>query len=188
MLLVSQAQKLASKEAEAFSATVDSFKIDLLVIARITKVLVADVEAFKNGVVVIKSATLTRIIMALKPLERSFYFAMIACQNAAEDGRVKLPLLEFNKITDDADIYREAFRLTVSTFRLEQAYLCRSVDMPGSNLNAWLRGSKDCQVKSLDRIKSALTVEQRNFYESIVNALFCLAIPATEEQAQLSMI
>lgn len=187
MLLASQIVKLTSVESEAFDATVTSFKINLGAIGRKLNIQTKDIVEFRNGELAMKSETLTKVLLQFKPIERSFYFAMIACQNAAIDGRVKLPLLEFHQIEKGSDIYRQAFKLTISTFRLEQANLSRTSNASGSNLNAWLKGSRDCQLKSLERTKAALTVEQRNFFDAIVNVLFCLAVPI-EVEGQLSLL
>ena len=178
MLLTSQVTKSRSKESEAFAATVDEFGIRLDDLAQASGVSLNMLREFKKGnTSSFKSIWLTNLVYALLPSERAYYQAMIVIQNAAEDARIQLPLLTFDRIADGSDIYRQAFDKMVEIFSIDTVFLCRSSGLKEPNVSRWRRCKADFELDSLDKIKAVLTPEQRNFFFAIVDILYTLNLP-----------
>lgn len=177
-MLTSQIVKSSSKESEAFAATVDQFEISLREIAVVSKVSQRAIEAFKDGdTKSLKSSALSAIIYALHPHERTYYAAMIAVQHATEDARIPLPLLTFEPIGEAPDIYRQAIDKLQTTFSLDMAFISRSSKVLEPNITRWRKGRSDFEVDSIDKLKGAMTTEQRNFFLAIVDILYALNVP-----------
>jgi DNA-binding phage protein len=172
MLLEKQATMIQSKDAEAFNATVVMFKLRISDIASDSGLTRREIEEFKKGSGRLNTRTISRIILALSPAQRSFYSAMIALQYAAEDAGVKTPILNIQKMDDSTDIYREALKMTFEAFKLPMSRLAENCGIAKSNLSNWLSGKKGFYLESIDKIREALSPQQRNFYNALVETLY----------------
>ena len=191
MLLTSQVVKSSSKESEAFSACVDEFGIRLDDLSQASGVSLNMLREFKKGnTTSFKSIWLTNLVYALLPGERAYYQAMIVIQHAVEDARINLPLLQFDRIVDGSDIYRQALEKMVEIFNIDMVFLCRSSGLKEPNVSRWRRCKADFELDSLDKIKAVLTPEQRNFFFAVVDILYTLNLPTKQHrptQTKLSL-
>jgi hypothetical protein len=164
---------IVSKESEAFCATCVVFKIKLNEIAMASGLPKTTIEKFKTGNEDLTSIDLFKIVKVLTPNERVFYNAMLDIQQAAEDARLNLPLLDFTPGIHE-DVYRDALGLTMQTFNIQHRDVYTPIGMQSSNFSAWWKGSRGISVNNLNKIKSALSREQRTFMEAAANVFICL--------------
>jgi predicted transcriptional regulator len=172
MLIEQESSEQLNPEAAAFDATVDNFKISLSEIARVSGVELRKIKDFRNGKQTLTSRTMSRILLALSPTELAFYSAMVGLQTAAISGGVTVERLKFREIVDITDIYRQAYQIVVKTFSIVQLQLSKKIDIRDENISAWKNGRRDFQQESLSKIKNGFTLEQRMFYQSLVEVLF----------------
>lgn len=175
MLVKQQLLDIPSKESEAFSATVAVFQVNLAELSRRSGAQKGEIERLKSGSTHLTSRTLARILGGLNPEERSFYASMVAIQWAAEDAKLKMPILNFPKLDGSSDVFRQAFAMTTDIFGIEDLHVAKNSGIADSNLNAWKKGNRDCELRTLDKIKSALTPHQRTFFQAISDVLFILS-------------
>jgi len=164
---------IVSKESEAFCATCVVFKIKLNEIAMASGLPKATIEKFKTGNEDLTSIDLFKIVKVFTPNERVFYNAMLDIQQAAEDARLNLPLLDFTPGIHE-DVYRDALGLTMATFNIQHRDVYTPIGMQSSNFSAWWKGSRGISVNNLNKIKSALSREQRTFMDAVANVFVCL--------------
>lgn len=171
-MLIEQETEDLNPEAAAFDATVDNFKISISEIARLSGVDVRKIRDFRSGKQTLTSRSMSRILLALSPTELAFYSAMVGLQTAAASGGVKVERLKFREIVDVTDIYRQAYQIVVKTFSIVQLQLSKKINIKDENISAWKNGRRDFQQESLSKIKDGFTLEQRMFYQALVEVLF----------------
>lgn len=176
MLIDNQVPNAQPKEVEAFNATVTMFKLRLTDIASDSGVLKRDLENFKKGTGKVTSRTLSKIILALSPVQRSFYSGMIALQSSTEDAGVKMPVLSLNQVNDGTDIYRDALDITLSVFGIKESEIAKATNIAQSNISTWRNKRRDVQLITIDKIKAGLKIEQRNFFNAMTEVLFILSV------------
>jgi hypothetical protein len=110
---------------------------------------------------------------------------MMSLQCTAEDANIKLPIFSFPTLDGTADIFREAYSMTMSTFGVQDLHIAKASGIADSNLNAWKKGSSDCEMRTLDKIKGAMSKEQRNFMRTISDILFNLSSKSGQKQMSL---
>jgi hypothetical protein len=164
---------VVSKESEAFCATCVVFKIKLTEIAMASGLPKATIEKFKLGNEDLTSIELFKIVKVFTPNERVFYGAMMDIQQAAEDARVNLPLLDLAPSVHE-DVYRDALGLTMATFNIQHRDVYTPIGMQSSNFSAWYKGNRGISVTNLNKIKSALSGPQRAFMDATANCFICL--------------
>lgn len=162
-----------SKETEAFNATCVVFKIKITEIAFASGLPKSTIESFKIGNENLTSIDLFKIVKVLTPNERVFYNSMMAIQDAAEDAKINLPLLDLSPRVCE-DVYRDALDVTMGTFNMQHRDVYQPIGMQSSNFSAWFKGSRGISVTNLNKIKSALSREQRTFMDAIVSCFICL--------------
>lgn len=175
MLIAQEIGDAPSKESQAFSATLAMFRVPLTEITRLSGVQKGEIERFKSGSTHLTSRTMAKILGALTPEQRSFYSSMVSLQWATEDANIKMPILNFPSLDGTADVFREAYRLTTETFGVQDLHIAKASGLADSNLNAWKKGSSDCELRTLDKIKGALSREQRTFMQTVSDVLFLLS-------------
>jgi transcriptional regulator with XRE-family HTH domain len=174
MLLKQQYESRAiCRESEAFAATCVVFKIKLAELAYASGLDLGTIEKFRQGDGGISTTTLFKILKVLTPNERNFYNALINIQNAASDGEITLPLLDFAPSVK-ADVYRDALELTFRVFGINSRDVYSAAGMQSSNFSNWLTGKRDITLPTLARIKAALSKPQRAFFESVADIYVCL--------------
>lgn len=185
MLIAQEQGQQPSKESQAFSAVMAMYGISCTEIARISGVQKGDVERFKAGSTHITSRTLARIIGALDAEQRLFYTSMMSLQWTASDANIKLPIFNFPVLDGTADVFREAYRITTETFGIQDLHIAKASGLADSNLNAWKKGSSDCEMRTLNKIKGAFSREQRTFMQTISDILFNVSKKTVQKQMSL---
>ena len=161
------------REAEAFAATVVVFKIKIAELAFASGLERAAIERFRCGADDISTTVLFKILKVLTPNERNFYNSLIAIQNAAADADITMPLLDFAPSVK-SDVYRDALTLTLEIFGISRADVYSKAKMQPANFSNWIAGKRGINLSNLAKIKSALTREQRTFFESVADIYVCL--------------
>lgn len=170
MLLKQQYQHTETTyESEAFNATIVMYKIRLNELQMAAGISKNTIERFKLGLDEISTNDLGRIVKAFTPQERAFYNSMIQVQASAAAASVKLPPLEFVRSAKCSDVYRDAMEMTLSVFCLQQKAVYTRAGIQSSNFSAWLKGSRDISLANLQKIKGALSREQRAFYDAVAD-------------------
>lgn len=167
MLLKQQYQQgEVCREAEAFAATCIVFKLKIPELALMSGLERGAIERFRDGASDISTATLFRILKILTPNERNFYNSLMAIQGAAGDAGITMPLLDFT--TDvKLDVFRAALDLTIRIFGLNQKDIYTAAGIQSDNFSSWFTGKREINIMSLARIKTALSSEQRRFFEAV---------------------
>lgn len=188
MLLKQQyEQPTTTYESEAFNATIVVYKIRLNELQMAAGVNKHTIERFKLGMDDISTGDLGKIVSAFTPQERAFYNSMIQVQSSAGAASVKLPPLDFVRSAKSSDVYRDAMELTLSVFCLPQKSVYSRAGIQGSNFSAWLKGSRDISLANLQKIKGALSREQRAFYDAVADILVAIEpLPYTIDRANSS--
>jgi hypothetical protein len=163
------------KESEAFAATCVAFKIKLSEIAVASGIAKHNIERFKVGWDDFTTTDLIKILGALSHQERTFYYAMMAVQEAAEDAGIKLPLLDLREVANNSDPFRGAMELTLFVFGIQSKIVCDRSGYASSNFATWYKGTRGgATIATVNKIKTGLTREQRAFMDAIVNAVVTL--------------
>lgn len=161
-------------ECEAFNATVVMYKIRLNELQMAAGISKNTIERFKLGLDEISLNDLGKIVRALTPQERAFYNSMIQVQAAAAAASIELPPLDFKRSSAYSDIYRDSMEMTLNVFCLQQKAVYSRAGIQSSNFSAWFKGSRDISLANLQKIKGALSREQRAFFDAVSDILVAI--------------
>ncbi len=189
MLLASQLPEDKSPLSLAFAATLHAFKISIAEISRLSGVPDKKIAEFRDGVMNITMARVSKIIMALTPTQSSFYAAMVTLQAAAKAAEIEIPPIDFRTIDDVADIYSQAYK-TMSEWckdsEFRQSRLSAKSKLSEPHISRWRNGKYDMEQGSVERLIQAMQPKHRLFYLALVDIFFVVGCEkATQRRERL---